>query len=118
MTEPTHTQCFIGVPEHLADTVRGYCITQIGEANGGGMLRSAYSPTGTAPISHRVSSGLIEVAFWDMLQTPEALAAAIGVPVEEAVYLLTVCIVSGEPGAVVLAELELLPVNVAGPLSN
>lgn len=112
MTEqPTHVQCFIGVPDPLADTVRGHCIALIGEDNGGGMLKSAYSPTGTAPATHRVSSGLIEVAFWDMLQTPEALAAAIGVPVEDAAHLLSVCTVSGEPGAVVLAEMGLLPVN-------
>lgn len=109
--DPTHVQCFIAVPEALADTVRGYCIALIGEANGGGMLRSAYSPTGTAPATHRVSSGLIEVAFWEMLQTPEALAAAIGSSVEDAANLLSVCTVSGEPGQAVLAEMGWLPVN-------
>lgn len=46
-----------------------------------------------------------------MLQSPQTLAAAIGMPVDDAAYLLNVCTVSGEQGAAVLAEMGLLPVN-------
>lgn len=111
MTEPTHHHLFLAVPEALADTVRGYIIAMIGEDNGGGMLRSGYSPTGEMPVAHRVSNGPIEMEFWNMLQSPEALAAAIGVSEAEAAYLLSVCIVSGEPGQALLAELGWFPVN-------
>lgn len=109
MSEPTYHHLFLAVPVGLADTVRGYIIDQIGEDNGGGMLRSGYSPTGEAPVTHRVSNGPIELEFWDVLQSPEALAAAIGVPLEDAAYLLSVCTVSGEAGQAVLAEMGLLP---------
>lgn len=111
MTEPTHHHLFLAVPKDLADTVRGYIIDQIGEANGGGMLRSSYRRTEPPLDVYMVSNGLIEVAFWDMLQSPEALATAIGVPEADAAYLLSVCIVRGEPGAAVLAEMDLLPIK-------
>lgn len=118
MTEPTHHHLFLAVPAALADTVRDLIIMKIGEANGGGMLRSGYSPTGDAPVAHRVSNGPIEIEFWDMLQSPQKLAEAIGSSVEDAAALLSVCTVSGEPGAVALAEMGLLPVNAVDASST
>jgi hypothetical protein len=86
--------------------------------SGIGMFVAAYSPTGTAPATHYVSEGWIDEEIAAALASPAALVemiAAYGqaLPLAQAQAILSQAVVSEEPAAMVLAELQLLPVAEA-----
>ena len=54
-----------------------------------GMWTTGLSFDGAAPVTHYISSGLVDKAFADLLASPVALAAASGSTLEEAQAIVT-----------------------------
>lgn len=86
------------VPASLAPTCRALAA---GVPGGSGMWVTPLSPTGEAPATHYISAGKLMTSFVALLEDPQALSAATGVPLEQATAILSACVVStGAPRAV------------------
>ena len=71
------------------------------------MWTTALSPTGSAPATHYISTGLIDQVMADLLTSPAALAAGTGCSLAEAQALISQADVSDEEPFAALARLGL-----------
>lgn len=100
------------VPSFLAEAARQACSLLAG-SGGTGMFPTPLSPTGTAPITHYISSGPIEADFATLLesepQTVVDFASSMGVQlnVQEISYLLYNSDISEESATEALTRLNL-----------
>jgi len=93
----TYVQRVMIVPAQLVDLCRQLAASF---ESGSGMFTTPLSPTGQAPATHYVSSGSIWQVFADMLSSPENLSQGTGLPLEQAVGILSNCRISeGDPFA-------------------
>lgn len=79
-------RCLI-VEASIAEQARQLAVALAGEP-AAGMWLTALSPTGEAPATHYVSSGMIEDTFVGILESAAVLAAAAGISEAEAEALL------------------------------
>jgi hypothetical protein len=116
MTQWTHRVMI--VPAAMVDQARAMA-DAIGPA-GSGMWTTLLSPTGEEPATHYISTGLIEQAFADMLDSAEVMRAGmaqfdVAVTLEECAALLDNSTVSTGDPFEVMAEMGLQIVTPAEP---
>lgn len=74
---------------------------------GAGMWLTGLSPDGNAPATHYISAGQIMTNFAAIMDSPNALSAATGVPLVQAQTILDACSVSSRKASEVLQEMGL-----------
>lgn len=97
------------VPAALAPSVR-HMAEAVAGSGGSGMWMTPLAPTPTGEPTHYISAGLIEEDFAAMMSSGEALAAATGLPVEQAASILAVCTASEDDAFTVMDRLGLVMV--------
>ena len=115
MTTWTHRT--IIVPDAVVEQARQACAALAG-SGGSGMYSVPLSPTGAFPATHWASSGLIEVEFAHLLETPSvltALAIQSGLDPVPLASLVAASDVSAEPAEVAFVRLGLQICNSAEP---
>lgn len=104
------THCTLIVPAALAPTCRALAAALA--PSGAGMWTTPLSPTGAEPATHYISTGSIDAHFASLLDSPELLAAATGVPLAQAQNILSACDISDGPARDAMQRLGLWPVVV------
>jgi len=100
------------VPAQLAPMIRGMCIQLAGSA-GDNMFTRGLSPNGRDPVTHYISTGMIEDTFGYVLSSPEAMysactSAGVEITLEECIYILSSCFISEDDPWAVLSREHLL----------
>lgn len=104
------------VPAPYVEPARAACAALAG-AGGAGMFTAALSPTGTDPVTHYASSGLIEDTFAALLADPAALeVVSVGAGLDPAGLLavLAASDISDETSDVAFQRLNLKLVTEEG----
>jgi hypothetical protein len=104
------------VADNVVQMARNMC-QQLAGQGGTDMFITGLSETGSTPITHWISSGLIQSEFAMLLESPEmvyqvAMQSGIELPQGSVEYLLSNCDITDEPAETTLQRLNLSYVSI------